>query len=419
MDIEADQVVRLGRMLLASGTGGYRVIRAMKRAARALGFDNLAVVVNIDSVVCTFRRGQQFRTLVSEQSAIAINSSRIEAIEEFTHNRLQHSITVAELQDNLDRIESQTGSRWSLTTKAFAAGFACAGFALLNHFAFLTALIVAIAAASGQIVRVLLHHKSFNQLGTTALSGIVSSLVFFGIGLLAKEANWIQESQLSAGYVASVLYLIPGFPLFAALLDLVRFDFTAGLSRLIYAIEISLAATFAVTMTGLAISLNPTHPVYYQTGWSWYGVATLASFFGIAGFAVLFNSSRRMIILAATVGTCVNLVRLGLVAAGFSLFFCAFIGGLLIGLLAPAIVGRFSIPRITMTVPASVIMIPGPLMYRAVYGLVTRDISGAIINAVDAGLVVIFIAGGLGVARMCTDRDWAFGYAIDFHKKLG
>ncbi|MCS4490361.1 threonine/serine exporter family protein [Corynebacterium sp. ES2794-CONJ1] len=418
MGVEADQIMRLGTMLLCSGTGGYRVVRAMKRAARSIGFDDLAVVVNIDSLVCTFYKGSEFRTLVSSNAVLAINSSRIEAIEDFTHNRLHHPITLGELQATLDWIEQVTGPRWSWWEKALAAGLACAGFALLNHFLLLTSAIVAVAAGIGQIVRGLLAHRHFNHLGTTAIAGVISSLVFFGLGLLAFHQGIIGRDQLSAGYVASVLYLIPGFPLFAALLDLARFDITAGFSRLIYAIQISLAATFAVTMTGLAISLNPSHPIYYETGLKWFGIATVASFFGIAGFAVLFNSSRRMIVLAASLGTVVNLVRLALVELGYPLFLCAFIGGLLIGLMGPALVGRFDIPRITMTVPASVIMIPGPMMYRAVYGLVSHDISSAIANAVDAGLVIFFIAGGLSVARMATDKDWAFGHPIDFRKKL-
>lgn len=43
MGIEADAVVRLGMLLMGAGTSGYRVMRAMKRAARALG-DRKSVV---------------------------------------------------------------------------------------------------------------------------------------------------------------------------------------------------------------------------------------------------------------------------------------------------------------------------------------------------------------------------------------
>ncbi len=41
MGIEADVILRLGMLLMGAGTSGYRVLRGMKRAARALGFDRL------------------------------------------------------------------------------------------------------------------------------------------------------------------------------------------------------------------------------------------------------------------------------------------------------------------------------------------------------------------------------------------
>ena len=44
MGYEADVVLRLGMMLMGAGTSGYRVLRGMKRAARALGFDRLVML---------------------------------------------------------------------------------------------------------------------------------------------------------------------------------------------------------------------------------------------------------------------------------------------------------------------------------------------------------------------------------------
>ena len=39
MGVEADVVLRVGMLLMGAGTSGYRVLRGMKRSARALGFD--------------------------------------------------------------------------------------------------------------------------------------------------------------------------------------------------------------------------------------------------------------------------------------------------------------------------------------------------------------------------------------------
>ena len=83
------------------------------------------------------------------------------------------------------------------------------------------------------------------------------------------------------------------------------------------------------------------------------------------------------------------------------------VGGIVIGFLASPLSVRTKLPRITLTVPACVIMVPGASMYRTVYWLNGQDMTKALTFGVDAVLTVILIACGLAVARMCTDPAWA------------
>lgn len=216
-----------------------------------------------------------------------------------------------------------------------------------------------------------------------------------------------------------MLFLIPGFPLFSALIDLGRFDFDAGLARLTYALTVILAATFTVTMVSWLTDLKP-EPAQADFMPEWFLLAAAASLCGIAGFAFLFNSSRRMVLVAACVGTVANLVRLLLVEAGTTAYFAAFVGGLIVGLLGAVASKQVHLPRITTTVPASVIMIPGTAMFRSVYQLNAGDMTQALTFAATAAMVVISIGAGLILARLLTDKDWALGHLIDFsHHRLG
>src|SRR5699024_7264747 len=97
--------------------------------------------------------------------------------------------------------------------------------------------------------------------------------------------------------------------------------------------------------------------------------------------------------------------------------FAALTAGVMVGLIAALVATRARVPRITVSVPASVIMIRGTAMYRAMYYLNTGDIDQAMAKAVSAGLIVVYICAGLAIARMLTDRDWAFGRLIDFSRK--
>lgn len=417
MGEDADAVLRLGAMIMAAGTGGYRVIRAMKRAARALGFDRVEAVISVNNITCSFHKGELFRTIVVNRDNPAVDASRIEALENLSHS-MGSSYTAEELHRELDQIEQRVGKRWPVWVQALAAGLACSGFAVLNHYPFLEAVVVALAAAVGQIVRHSCARRHLNQLGTTAVAAVVASLMYLFMAKGLAMVGIIDSPTFTTGYVASVLFLIPGFPLFSSLLDLSRFDLFSGLSRLCYATTVICTATMAATAVSLITGLQPLPPDPATPNLLWYLEATGATIVGIAGFAILFNSSRRMVIAATTIGTVANMVRLVYTEAGLQPQFAAFIGALVVGLLGALLTKRISIPRITITVPASVVMIPGTAIYRTVYYLNSGDIDSGVGTAASASLSIIAIGAGLVVARMLTDPDWTFGRHIDLHKNV-
>ena len=416
MGVEADAVLRLGLLMVAAGTGGYRVIRAMKRAARAMGFDRLDAEISITSVVCTFHRGVSFRTVVATQPAPAVDASRIEALEHLTHH-LPNRMSANALTMCLDDIVHSVTHRWSRPVLMVAAGAACAAFALLNYFPAEGAAAVAVAAACGQLVRMILASRHLNQLGVVAVAAATSCLVFYLLNWALPLTHLPDDARaFAAGYIAAVLYLIPGFPLFSSMLDLSRFDITAGLTRLCYAMAVITAATMSVALVSAMTGLSPLSIDAPTPTARWYLLAAVASFVGVGGFALLFNSSRRMVLFAASIGVVANMVRLVMIDAGVQPQYAAYTGGVVVGLLGAVITAQTTLPRITMTVPASVIMIPGTAMYRAVHFLNSGDIDQALSNAATAGLIIVWISAGLVTARILTDRDWAFGKPIDFQK---
>ena len=416
MGVEADAVLRLGLLMVAAGTGGYRVIRAMKRAARAMGFDRLDAEISITSVVCTFHRGVSFRTVVATQPAPVVDASRIEALEHLTHH-LPNRMSANALTMCLDDIVHSVTHRWSRPALMVAAGAACAAFALLNYFPVEGAAAGAVAAACGQLVRMLLASRHLNQLGVVAVAAATSCLVFYLLNWALPLTHLPDDARaFAAGYIAAVLYLIPGFPLFSSMLDLSRFDITAGLTRLCYAMAVITAATMSVALVSAMTGLSPLSIDAPTPTARWYLLAAVASFVGVGGFALLFNSSRRMVLFAASIGVVANMVRLVMIDAGVQPQYAAYTGGVVVGLLGAVITARTTLPRITMTVPASVIMIPGTAMYRAVHFLNSGDIDQALSNAATAGLIIVWISAGLVTARILTDRDWAFGKPIDFQK---
>ena len=81
-----------------------------------------------------------------------------------------------------------------------------------------------------------------------------------------------------------------------------------------------------------------------------------------------------------------------------------------IGLLAAVVARRVHVPRITVSVPAALIMIPGPLMYRALYHLNMGAMSEFVSETATVVLLLVAIGAGLALARLVTDPAWAFDH---------
>jgi len=92
----------------------------------------------------------------------------------------------------------------------------------------------------------------------------------------------------------------------------------------------------------------------------------IMSFFGVFGFSIMFNSPAPMAATAALIGSIANSLRLELVdLTGMPAPAAAFAGALTAGLLASFIKQNNGYPRISLTVPSIVIMVPGLYLYRA------------------------------------------------------
>lgn len=413
MDAEASTCLRFGVLLLAAGASGYRVIRAVKRCARSVGFDSADVIVGFNTISCTFHRGGQFRTAVADVPLPGVNASRIEALETVAHSLLQSYRTPEVIDAALDEIERAPSPRWGLRVSTFAAGFACAGFAVLNQFGYATAVLVCVAAMLGQLVRTALHRAHFNLIGATMATAFIAASAFL---LLARALP--VAGVVTPGFVAAVLFLIPGFPLFTSFVDLTRFDFTAGIPRLFFALEIIVVIMLTVSTVAMLSGTPEATPAVVPRSTEFLVTGALASFVSVGCFALLFNSSPRMAFTAASLGMVSNAARLALLAAGVRSFLAAFCAALLIGV-AGGILGRVAkIPRTTVTIPAAVVMIPGTVIYAAVHNFAVGDIINALSRFTEVSFVVLFIAGGLSVGRMLTDPTWAFSRYIDFGHQL-
>jgi uncharacterized membrane protein YjjB (DUF3815 family) len=215
-----------------------------------------------------------------------------------------------------------------------------------------------------------------------------------------------------------MLFVIPGFPLITGGLDMAKIDFPSGIQRVAYVLCIILMATLAGWAVAVMVHLHPEgfEPLGLDP-WVNGLLRFVAAFVGVWGFSVLFNSPQRMCLTAALIGAITDTLRLELQDFNVAPEMATFIGAFLAGILAS--VWRSSVrrgwlpphlgyPRICLTVPSIVIMVPGLYMYRAMWYLGSFQTMNALDWAFRAFMVIICLPIGLAMARVVTDKSWRY-----------
>jgi uncharacterized membrane protein YjjP (DUF1212 family) len=399
-------VVSAGTLMAAAGTGAYRVKEEMNRVGLALGLDAVHAEVTLNTVIATCLRQGQSYTLVGTIPAVSVNAGRIVEMEALALST-PPGTSVADFARRLEIIARQP-ARYGPFMTALAALVACAAFCFLNHGGWVECLGVAVGAGAGQFLRATLARYRLNQLGVTLMAGATACLLYLGVtGLLMSLG--VPSARQAAGYTSAVLFLIPGFPLITAALDLARLDFTAGISRLTYAILVVTVAAISAWLVAELVHLVPLRaPELNLPRSTLLLLQLLASFCGVFGFAIMFNTPPRIALAAACIGMLANTLRIYLVDVQWSLQVAAPIATLLVGLLAAGVSRWMRCPRIVLSVPPVLIMIPGTTAYQALVYANQNLPMEAMANAYEAMFIVAGIAIGLSIARMLTDRAWAF-----------
>ena len=418
--LQSTVVLRLGCLMLAAGAGSYRVKSSMARAASAVGLDRHEATVTMTEIVTSSYVGNRFRTETAEVRRGGVNVARLEALRRIVHDLRAHE-TVEHLQTKLDEVERMRGLYGPLLNAA-ASGVACAGFCFLNQGGWVECLAVLVAAFVGQAVRRQMLVRRYQHFFTWLVCGVVASGVYMGIVGLLGAAGLI-EGNHQGGVISAILFLIPGFPMVTAMLDLVRQDFSSALSRAAYVLMVMASAGVAVwTVTFLFNWQVEATDVSVPTGWVLHVLRCLCSFVAAYGFSMLFNAGAKASTLAAVVGALANTGRLILIDE-FHVPWQLAVGlaAVTIGVLAQLFVSRASLSRVALSVPAVVIMIPGVPFYRAISALNNRAVDAnvavgqAAANLAEVFFVITAIGVGLAMARILTDHNWRHDVSTSGH----
>ncbi len=399
-------VMKAGILMLGAGTSSLRVRDLMRAVARNLGMDDVRTQISYTGIVITVTRGSIFRTQSSEIRGTGVNAHRIELLHDLT-KRLRAGEPL-DVERRLRVIEHTRPLHraWLLVT---LVALACASVTVLGHGGWRETVAVLPASAVAYGLHRILLKAHLNVIAVILTSTVVASAGYVGFAAILTAIVGSPSTAYGVGLISASIFLIPGFPLVTAGLEITRLDMSAGIPRLGYAAVVLLAMAIGVwvvaTLAGVAPQEVPVPAWHPLLLWS---VRLAASFAAVFGWAMMFNSPTSAAVASSTIAMIANAVRLMLLDHQISNHVATFVGCFLAGLLCAVAGAIFDLEKIIMTVPTLLVSIPGGAALRALLYFDTADTLRAVQNGVAVLLGVIAMVGGLSVARMVTDPEWAF-----------
>jgi uncharacterized membrane protein YjjP (DUF1212 family) len=393
-----DVLVSFGALMWRAGNTATRTREWMELLARKMGYDALAVSFSLESISASAHRPDEWKTVVRTIGPPAVNAARIADLAQLARAAGPETSS-GQIDARLSKIESAP-SLYSAAQISAAIALASGSFAFLNGAGAVEFSAAALGGAAGQSLRHWLSHRQLNQYGTAALSAMMASGAYVLIAAAAQMLGF-GFGHYSIGFIASVLFLVPGFPLIAALFDLLQLQTVPAMSRLAYGLMVLLAAAVGLGVVIAVARVDLWRPPPLAMA---YPLQLLlraaASFIACSAFSLSFNTPPRIVIGAGLLAMGANSFRMTLLDMGFLPAPAAFCSALIIGLVALIVDRRFEVPRMAMTVAPIVIMIPGLYAFETI--ALFND--GQILEALQAATLCSFVIGalamGLAAARL-------------------
>ena len=400
-------VGRIGLMMLSYGTGAWRVRDSMNTVARTLKM-TCSVDIGLVSLEYTCMDAHHSYTQAISLPSTSVNTTILSQMERFIKEFDQSGseMTIGEIHSRLEEIAHSKGN-YAPYQVGLAAALACSAFVFLLGGGPVEMFCSFIGAGLGNYVRRKMIDHHITLFAGVAVAVAVACLSYL-LALSLMQLTFNVSSRHEAGYIGAMLFIIPGFPFITSGLDISKLDMRSGLERMTYAIAIITVATLVGWIVALMVNLRPENfQALPLSALMLFLLRLPASFCGVFGFSIMFNSTPKMAAIAGCIGAIANTLRLELTdLTGIPAGAAAFLGALVAGLLASIVKRKIQYPQISITVPSIVIMVPGLYMYRAMYNIGLTSISVGTLWMTKALMIVVFLPMGLIAARILTDSKW-------------
>ncbi len=420
-----DLLVRTGCLLMASNADCSRIMRNMQRCEAYLGLPHEyihihlgfnIIMVNLSDETHSFSKYQRIDSHCVEFTVISKVSKML-----WTAIKEDWSLDKYEEELNaLNHVHKQY-TPWMI---AIAAGFACGGFCVqfgCDWPAFFYASIPAILGFRLKMYLAKLHWNGYVGIAVSAffatLLGWLTTFLSLDPTLSAALPGFMHSDTPYHPLMACTLFIVPGVPLINFVSDMVSDYVQVGITRAVITLMIIIAMSFGIVLAIQVCGIDNFVKDLSMTPHNSFINYAIAAAVSSMGFATIYNTPKRIMpVLAVTgiIAVCTrNFVNLGPSNGNIGLdqgiIIGSFVGSCIASLIATKSQHWHHVPHQIIAIPSVIPMIPGVMMYRALFDFIQMDgvvgeLTIAFNWAIKASLVILFIALGVAIPNIFVRR---------------
>ncbi|MBV7315808.1 threonine/serine exporter family protein [Shewanella sp. NIFS-20-20] len=233
------QVVRVAQLLLAYGADSELVEDISQRLGHALGLESVELSISSNSLVLTSLVHGRCVTTTRRLREHGLNMTVVCELLRICLLTEKGIYGANDVKRRVAAIRPSTYPAWALIPMI---GLSCACFCQLFGGDNMAFVMTFLASSIGMAVRLWFAKRHFNVLVNFAVTAFVISLV-------AQLAYVFPLSQTpTLVMAASVLMLVPGFPMINAISDMVKGHINVGISRWAQATLLTVSSVIGITM---------------------------------------------------------------------------------------------------------------------------------------------------------------------------
>lgn len=363
-DVELEIILKAGKILLSSGAEISRTEDTMNYIARAMNFKDLEAYVSNRGIFATAKKDDNTEiTRIYNVPEVDINLSKIESVNALSRRITQKSITIEEVINELEKIDTMPDYLifWRLVAYTIgASGFSYAIGSSITDSIIAGIIGLILGAYMCTIKRILNSDVLITILGSILIALFGNLFIHFNIG-----------SNLSVILLGAMIDIVPGVPFVNAIREYSQNNYNTGITLMMGALLTCISMAVGVAVVQSLLFNTQIIPLYTSNldsnSFTSMFMRSIMAGIGTTAFAILFRVRKQHILDTSILGFISWFLFLTLSELQFNVMLSIFISGFIIAIASRILAVKRKCPAIVFLMTSLFPLLPGLSFYRSIY----------------------------------------------------